>query len=114
MKYIICLGLILCMCISGRCKTNQDSIDASIIISKVERKIDIASHLVKVSFSLTVENTGRSSVKSFLFAVEPALKDKLSYLGASVGIISMKTLCGNKIRLQHFDQSALDTYFRFS
>lgn len=114
MKYIICLCLILCMCISGRCKTNQDTIDTSIVVSKVERKIDIASHLVKVSSSLTVENTGRSSVKSFLFAVEPALQDKLSYLGASVRILNEKTLRSYKIRLQHFDQSSLDTYFRFS
>ncbi|KAL5014709.1 hypothetical protein ScPMuIL_008979 [Solemya velum] len=48
----------------------------------VERKIDIATHLVKISTSITLENTGASAVKSFLYVVDPPLQGKLSFIGA--------------------------------
>lgn len=55
-----------------------------IVNVKVDRNIDIASQLVKVSVKLTLENTGKSPVSSFLYALEPDTKSYLSYFGASV------------------------------
>ncbi|KAH9510178.1 proteasome regulatory particle base subunit [Bulinus truncatus] len=63
-------------------KVNQDTIDNNIVNAKVERKIDIASHLVKTSTSITLENKGSTGVRSFLFAVDPSLKDNLSFISA--------------------------------
>lgn len=63
---------------------NKDTINSSITISKADRKIDISSHLVKSVTSLTVENTGKTGVKSFLYAIDPTLQKYLSFIGASV------------------------------
>ncbi|XP_055883590.1 dolichyl-diphosphooligosaccharide--protein glycosyltransferase subunit 1-like isoform X1 [Biomphalaria glabrata] len=63
-------------------KINQDSIDSNIVIAKVERKIDIATHLVKTTTLITLENKGSSGIRSFLFSLDPSLKDNLSFLSA--------------------------------
>ncbi|XP_076447729.1 dolichyl-diphosphooligosaccharide--protein glycosyltransferase subunit 1-like [Babylonia areolata] len=74
--------LLLPYFVSVLCKVNQDTIDQNVVVSQVERKIDIASHLVKTSTSMTIENKGSSSVRSFLYVVDPSLKTKLSFIGA--------------------------------
>lgn len=58
------------------------TIDKNVVVTQVERKIDIASHLVKTYTSITFENKGSSSVRSFLFVVDPSLKNKVSFIGA--------------------------------
>ncbi|XP_070193172.1 dolichyl-diphosphooligosaccharide--protein glycosyltransferase subunit 1-like isoform X2 [Littorina saxatilis] len=68
--------------VSVLCKVNQDTVDNNIVVTQVERKIDIASHLVKTYTSITIENKGSSTVRSVLFVVDPALKGKLSFIGA--------------------------------
>lgn len=57
---------------------------AEIVNNKVDRNIDIASQLVKVTVKLTLENTGKSPVSAFHYALEPDTKPYLSYFGASV------------------------------
>ncbi|GIY70537.1 dolichyl-diphosphooligosaccharide--protein glycosyltransferase subunit 1, partial [Caerostris extrusa] len=54
-----------------------------IINSKVERNIDIASQLVKITVKVTLENTGSLPVTTFDYALEPEMKMHLSYFGAS-------------------------------
>ena len=63
---------------------NKDSISSSIVISKADRKLDISSHLVKLGSALTVENTGKTSIKSFVYAIDPTLQSYLSFIGASL------------------------------
>lgn len=60
-----------------------------LVNSKLDRNIDIASQLVKVLIKLTLENTGKSPVSSFLYALEPDTKPNLSFIGASVCICSI-------------------------
>ncbi|KAL8559205.1 hypothetical protein ACOMHN_048452 [Nucella lapillus] len=74
--------LLLPYFVSVLCKVNQDSIDQNLVLKQVERKVDIASHLVKVYTTITVENKGSSAVRSFLYVVDPSLKTKLSFIGA--------------------------------
>lgn len=71
------------------CAVRQSSIDSSIINSKVERKIDVATHLVKMTTSITLENTGKSPIKSFLYALEPSLQNYLSFISATVSILAV-------------------------
>lgn len=59
---------------------------SELVNSKLDRNIDIASQLVKVLIKLTLENTGKSPVSSFLYALEPNSKPNLSFIGASVSI----------------------------
>jgi len=74
--------LLLPYFVSVLCKVNQDTVDQNIVVTQVERKLDIASHIVKTYTSITIENKGSSSVRTFLFAVDPALKGRLSFISA--------------------------------
>lgn len=56
---------------------------SELINSKLDRSIDIASQLVKTVIKLTLENTGKSPVSSFLYSLEPGAKPNLSFIGAS-------------------------------
>lgn len=76
------IGLTVIFCIE--CKVKQDTIDGAIVNSKVDRKIDVSTHLVKMSTSITLENTGKSPIKSFLYALEPSLQNYLSIITANV------------------------------
>ena len=67
-------------------KARQDAVNSDLVLTNVERKVDISTHLAKISSSITIENTGKSSVGFFLYAVEPSLQDNLSFLGASVSL----------------------------
>lgn len=83
--------LLLLPCfVSVLCKVTQDTIDQSIVVTQVERKIDITSHVVKTYTSITIENKGSSTVRSFLYVVDPTLKNKLSFIGAVVSSLHSK------------------------
>ncbi|XP_033746394.1 dolichyl-diphosphooligosaccharide--protein glycosyltransferase subunit 1-like [Pecten maximus] len=82
-KLVLCVFIVSAIA-SVWCKVGQDSIDSGLVVSKVDRKVDAATHLVKVSASLTVENNGKSAVKSFLYVIDDSLKDHLSFFGATL------------------------------
>ncbi|XP_072181810.1 dolichyl-diphosphooligosaccharide--protein glycosyltransferase subunit 1-like [Diadema setosum] len=63
----------------------QETVNADLINTKVERTVDIASQLVKISSAVTVENGGKAPAGSFLFAVETTLNEKMSFVGATTG-----------------------------
>lgn len=90
MKWSAFYILTLPFFVSVFCKVNQDTIDNNIIVTQVDRKIDIASHLVKTYTSITIENRGSSTVRSFLYVVDPSLQTKLSFIGA---VVSIARLC---------------------
>lgn len=69
------------------CSVNQDVIDTNLVNSKVERTIDLTTHLPKVTSVITLENTGSSSVKSFLVVVDASLKDYVAVVTALVSEI---------------------------
>ncbi|ESO84348.1 hypothetical protein LOTGIDRAFT_196756 [Lottia gigantea] len=73
---------VLAIVLNVVCSANQDSINNDLVNSKVERKIDISSHIVKITTSITIENKGSSSVKSYLFVLDNSLQNKLSFIGA--------------------------------
>lgn len=64
-----------------------DSVNPDISVKSVDRSIDLASQLVKISHKLTLHNNGKVAVKSFLFGVEPEVKDSLSHIGAQVSTV---------------------------
>jgi len=64
------------------CTANQASVNSDIVLSNVDRTVDISTHLPKISSVITVGNTGKGAVKSFLFAVDPNLSDDVSFVGA--------------------------------
>jgi len=76
--------LLVSFVVCNAAKVRKDSINNDIVITNVERKIDISTHLVKTSASVTVENKGKTSAGFFLVTVEPSLQNQLSYISASI------------------------------
>ena len=78
---LLCLTLLALSITNVFCK---DAINSGIVNAEVSRKIDISSHLVKVSETIKIENKGSSSVSSYLLAIPSSENDKLSFLSAAV------------------------------
>lgn len=57
-----------------------DNINTDIVNNNVDRAIDITSQLIKITHKITMENTGKSPVTSFLFAMEKNLKPHVSFI----------------------------------
>ncbi|PSN53126.1 Dolichyl-diphosphooligosaccharide--protein glycosyltransferase subunit 1 [Blattella germanica] len=85
-------GLLILFFVNVKYVACADSINPDIVIKNVDRSIDLASQLAKVSHKITLQNNGKGAVKSFLFAAEPTVKDKLSYIGAQSGDSSKTSL----------------------
>jgi len=84
----ICIRDIIFIILIIKCNAATfDSINPDITVKSVDRSIDLASQLVKISHKLTLHNNGKGAVKSFLFAVEPEVKDSLSYIGAQASTV---------------------------
>jgi len=77
---LLCLTLLALSITNVFCK---DAINSGIVNAEVSRKIDISSHLVKVSETIKIENKGSSSVSSYLLAIPSSENDKLSFLSAA-------------------------------
>ena len=59
--------------------------NADLINSKVDRTIDLTTHLVHSTNKITVENTAKSgSFKSYTFVVEPNQAKNVAFVGAQV------------------------------
>lgn len=69
-----------------------DSINPDVVVKNVDKSIDLASQLVKISHKINLQNNGKGAVKSFIFAVEPNAKEFLSYIGAQSGDLSKSGL----------------------
>ena len=61
------------------------TISPDLSVKSLDRTIDMTTQLVKINHKVTLENKGSSSVKSFLFSVDPSLVTKVAHIGATVG-----------------------------
>lgn len=82
-----------------------DNISSDIKLKNVDRTIDISSQLVKITSKITLENAGKSPVKSFLLAVEESAKNNLAFIGA-------KDSSGKELRIVETTVKGYD-YVRF-
>jgi oligosaccharyltransferase complex subunit alpha (ribophorin I) len=64
---------------------SSETINSGLVNKNVDTTIDIASQLAKISSKINLENTGKSSVRSFLIAIDPKIKNTLSYISAQSG-----------------------------
>lgn len=62
----------------------QDAINNDLTITQADRKIDISTHLVKISTTVTIENAGKTSAGFFLVPIDSSLQNYLSYFGATL------------------------------
>lgn len=66
--YLIAL-LFLCLTYANA----LEKVNSNLVNKNVERSIDIASQLVKITATITLENTGKEAIKEFLLVQEPNL-----------------------------------------
>ena len=84
-----CFDLILLSTILlATCLASQESVNPDIVIAKVARSVDVSTHLPRINSAVTLENTGKSAVRSFIYGIEPELADKVAYIGAVVSIFA--------------------------
>lgn len=72
MKFIVIFSLILAA-------VGSQTINKNVILY-VDRTIDLSTQLVKISNTITVENTGNEPVKSIVWAIEKEAAEKISFL----------------------------------
>jgi len=68
--FFVCISLSLVRC--------------DVVLEKVKRTVDVSTHLVKISSSVTVKNGGDSLVQSLTFSTDPLLLTHLASVTASV------------------------------
>ncbi|XP_068639814.1 dolichyl-diphosphooligosaccharide--protein glycosyltransferase subunit 1A-like [Aristolochia californica] len=59
------------------------SASADLVLSRVDRRIDLTSHIIRVSSSIKVENAGPAKASEFLLAIPDFQAKHLAYLSAS-------------------------------
>jgi len=84
----------------------SDVINKDIVCKKFERKIDLTTQLAKFTNKITIENTGTTTVKNFLFVLSDAEYEKLSDISAKVG--------GSKLKVQKTTVSGHPGYHFYS
>lgn len=58
--------------------------NADVLNAKVERTVDLTSHLARISYLITIENKGASPLTAYTFAVEPSASANVAYVGAQL------------------------------
>lgn len=62
--------------------SSQATVNKNIINKNVERVVDLSSQLAKITATITLENTGKDTVSSYLVVFEPDLVGNISYVSA--------------------------------
>lgn len=55
-----------------------------LINTKIERSIELTTHLVHINNVITVENKGSGAVKSYTYSIEPSQASNVAFVGARV------------------------------
>ncbi|KAI8504255.1 PREDICTED: dolichyl-diphosphooligosaccharide--protein glycosyltransferase subunit 1-like [Branchiostoma belcheri] len=76
---LVIFGALLASC----CTANQGAIGGDLVNSAVNRQIDLTSQLAKFTTTITLENAGKTATTSFVLAIDPSLRDRLSFIGAT-------------------------------
>lgn len=79
--FVFCLALITSFVASLPLET----INKDIVVKNVDRSLDLSTQLAKFAHEITIENSGKNPVKSFLFVIERQLKDNVAYVDAQSG-----------------------------
>ncbi|KAG1698139.1 Dolichyl-diphosphooligosaccharide--protein glycosyltransferase subunit 1 [Nymphon striatum] len=82
-SFIYKLAFLICTC-ATLCISQQYSVNQGIVFKKVDREVDLITQLVRIKSKITLENTGKSAVKSFLYSVEPEIAEKLAWISANM------------------------------
>ncbi|XP_043285075.1 dolichyl-diphosphooligosaccharide--protein glycosyltransferase subunit 1 [Venturia canescens] len=76
-------------------------VSEDISLKNVDRTIDLQSQLAKITTKMVIENSGKTPIRSVLFAVEESKKDVLSWISAHTRDASRGEL---KVKLRKVDK----------
>ena len=65
-----------------------DSVNSNIVNENVKRVIDISTHLVRITSTIVIENTGKSPISTYVYTIDNGLSDQLSFIKATVSIFN--------------------------
>ena len=91
------ISLFLFVCLLRSCFAAEEA-DASLIVVRASREVDLSSSVVKQSVTFSFENSGTNPVSSFLYVVDANVASNLAYISAEVSC-----LCGGKSMVCNFD-----------
>jgi len=69
----------------GSALGGSDTVSPDLVVKSVDRNIDLTTQLAKINYKISLENTGKSAVKYFLFSLDPSFKSKVAFVGATAG-----------------------------
>eukprot|EP00093_Oithona_nana_P010989 10989.XXX_374591_372528_1 [CDS] Oithona nana genome sequencing. len=69
----------------GLVRAAVETVNSEVVVDSVERHIDLTSQLVKINAKIKLTNNGPGAIKSFHYAVDANAKEKLAFIGATVG-----------------------------
>ena len=61
----------------GSALGGSDTLSPDLVLKSVDRNIDLTTQLAKINYKISIENTGKSAVKYFLFSLDPSFKSKV-------------------------------------
>jgi oligosaccharyltransferase complex subunit alpha (ribophorin I) len=61
------------------------TINNDLVLKSVDSNVDVSTQLAKCSHKISVQNNGKSAVKSLLYAAPAHLKPRISYVAAKIG-----------------------------
>jgi len=71
----------------------DDAVSADIVNTRVQRTVDLTTHLPKVNSRITVENAGKTTVRQYLLLIDPNLASNVSFVGVSVALLRCYSVC---------------------
>jgi len=80
MRWLYFGAFLLCLYLTAA----EDAINADIVNSRVQRTVDLTTHLPKVNSRITIENAGKTTVRYYIVAIDPDIASNVSFVGASV------------------------------
>ncbi|EFA11223.1 dolichyl-diphosphooligosaccharide--protein glycosyltransferase subunit 1 [Tribolium castaneum] len=95
-KFVV---LFICMC----SVISAEQINQLVINKNVERTIDLTSQLVKITATITLENTGKDTVRNYLIVLEPDTVGNLSYISVKDSLKEDLKLTPSKVEKHEKD-----------
>lgn len=89
-KILLLLG---CLSVSF----SAEPINTQLLNKDVERTIDLTSQLIKITATITLENTGKDTIRNYLLVLEPESADNLSFISAKDGLKEELKITSTKV-----------------
>ena len=78
------LAVVLTVALIGTSNAVTETANPDLIVTSLDRSLDMASQLVKANIKMTVQNGGKAAAKAVHFTVDPAFEGHVTHVAATV------------------------------